>query len=219
MAYTTPEFVASFQSEVDALVTDFQALKTEKDAELASIPDELEDLDIELRSIRLTANSAFSANNPAGAYNPYPNAASPGHLELVTNDRIDLITPNIELDASQTITIDGSSSVTITNGTVTITVSGSSVTVSGATTANFGAANITTTGNITGATVTGTTDVIADTINLKTHKHNAGTYDVNGVNGTTGSTSGDELPAHDHSFNITDGQLTVVGSSASAKNA
>ena len=214
MAYTTPEFVASFQSEVNALVTDFQALKTEKDAELALIPDELEDLDIELRSIRLTANSAFSANNPAGAYNPYPNAASPGHLELVTNDRIDLITPNIELDASQTITIDGSSSVTITNGTVTITVSGSSVTVSGATTANFGAANITTTGNITGATVTGTTDVIADTINLKTHEHfftDSGT-----ANGATGSTSGDELPAHTHTFS--DG-FTISGDTNGPKNA
>jgi len=178
MAYTTPEFVASFQSEVDALVTDFQALKTEKDAELALIPNELEDLDIELRSIRLTADSAFSANNPAGAYNPYPNAASAGHIEI---------------DANQT--------VKITNGIVTITVSGSSVTVSGATTANFGAANITTTGNITGATITGTTDVVADGKSLKTHTHDFS--DSATASGTTG-TGGD--PGHVHTcsdgFNV-----------------
>ena len=191
MAYTTPEFVASFQSEVDALVTDFQALKTEKDAELALIPNELEDLDIELRSIRLTADSAFSANNPAGAYNPYPSAASAGHIEI---------------DANQT--------VKITNGIVTITVSGSSVTVSGATTANFGAANITTTGNITGATVTGTTDVIAGSINLKTHEH---FFSANGAaEGTTGSTGGVDLPLHDHSFSD---EVSITGDTDGPKNA
>jgi len=191
MAYTTPEFVASFQSEVDALVTDFQALKTEKDAELALIPNELEDLDIELRSIRLTADSAFSANNPAGAYNPYPSAASAGHIEI---------------DANQT--------VKITNGIVTITVSGSSVTVSGATTANFGAANITTTGNITGATVTGTTDVIAGSINLKTHEH---FFSANGTpEGTTGSTGGVDLPLHDHSFSD---EVSITGDTDGPKNA
>lgn len=191
MAYTTPEFVASFQSEVDALVTDFQTLKTEKDAELASIPNELEDLDIELRSIRLTADSTFSANNPAGAYNPYPSAASAGHIEI---------------DANQT--------VKITNGTVTITVSGSSVTVSGATTANFGAANITTTGNITGATVTGTTEVVAGSINLSTHEHvftDSGT-----ASGTTGSTSGVDFSAHTHTFS--DG-FTISGDTEGPKNA
>jgi len=191
MAYTTPEFVTSFQSEIDDLVTEFQTLKVTKDAESAAIPEELEDLDIELRSIRLTANSTFSANNPAGAYNPYPNAASAGHIEI---------------DANQT--------VKITNGTVTITVSGSSVTVSGATTANFGAANITTTGNITGATVTGTTDVIADTINLKTHEHFF--TDGGGASGTTGSTSGLDFAAHTHTFS--DG-FTISGDTGGPKNA
>lgn len=185
MAYTTPEFVASFQSEVNALVTDFQALKTEKDAELALIPNEFENLDIELRSIRLTANSAFSANNPAGAYNPYPNAASAGHIEI---------------DANQT--------VKITNGTVTITVSGSSVTVSGATTANFGAANITTTGNITGATVTGTTDVVGDGKSLKNHTHNFS--DDASASGTTGTADGS---VGDHSHSFSDG-FTVSGTTS-----
>jgi len=190
MAYTTPEFVTSFQSEIDSLVTDFQTLKVTKDAELALIPEELEDLDIELRSIRLTANSTFSANNPAGAYNPYPNAASAGHIEI---------------DANQT--------VKITNGTVTITVSGSSVTVSGATTANFGAANITTTGNITGATVTGTTDVVAGTINLKTHEHVFSDSDT--ASGTTGSADG-SVGQHSHSFS--DG-FTISGDTDGPKNA
>ena len=181
MAYTTPEFVANFQSEIDSLVTEFQTVQQQKSAEAERIPNELEDLDVELKSIRWKASSTFSANNPADAYDPYPNSASPGHIELESNQ-----------------------TVKITNGTVTVTVSGSTVTVTGATTANFGAANITTTGNISGATVTGTTDVVGGGKSLKTHTHNFS--DTANTSGTTGSADGTGI--HSHTFS--DG-FTVSG--------
>ena len=181
MAYTTPEFVANFQSEIDSLVTEFQTVQQQKQAEANRIPDELEDLDVELKSIRWKASSTFSANNPADAYDPYPNSASPGHIELESNQ-----------------------TVKITNGTVTVTVSGSTVTVTGATTANFGAANITTTGNISGATVTGTTDVVGGGKSLKTHTHDFS--DTAEASGTTGSADGTGI--HSHTFS--DG-FTVSG--------
>ena len=147
MAYTTPEFVAGFQSEIDSLVTEFQNIQQEKTQQLRRIPDELEYLDVELRGIQFIANSSFYANNDANSYPNYANSfVSPGTFTLKSNEEMlfdSTSTLNLNsssamtLDSSSTLRLESSSTLTITNGTVTVTINGGNVTVTGATTTNI----------------------------------------------------------------------------------
>lgn len=181
--------------------------------------------DIQARLLNLQTRASAVESTASSLSQQVKNQPEPDTDNIVS----EIITLSISAQTSLTF-IQDNSTVTLSNGNIVIsqgssdiTLSGGNITISGNTTINGNLqvnGTINATANITGTTVKGTTEVIANTINLSTHKHNAGTYDVNGVTGITGSTGdGNTLPIHAHSFDITDGQLTVVGSSASAKNA
>ena len=103
-----------------------------------------------------------------------------------------------------TLSMTADTSITFIQGDASITLSGGSITINGNVTLE---GNLTVNGTIQGTTITGTTDVVAGTISLKTHTHTF-SDDIT-ITGTTGSTGdGNTLPSHTHSF--TD-DVTVSG--------
>lgn len=63
MAYVTPEFVATFQSEVDVLVSDLQTLQSQKAAAAAAIPETPDPLTIGANNITIDADTAVTITN------------------------------------------------------------------------------------------------------------------------------------------------------------
>ena len=97
------------------------------------------------------------------------------------------------------LSMSAQTSITFAQGNSSITLSGGSITING---------DVTLEGNLqVNGTVTGTTDVVADTISLKTHTH-AFSDDIT-ITGTTGSSGdGNTLPTHAHTFSDS---VTVSG--------
>lgn len=162
-------FAEKMKADALALANNLTALKAQKAAAVGGGPDGPDcdiDVDYPANTFTIEVKSKFQV---VPCEDPVPSEFTCSAF-TVTGDGTEPITIT---DGTSTFSMNGSGQASLTNGTITITMNGGSLSISGATgTLDLGALNITTTGTVTGSTLTGSTDVVGGGKSLKTHRHN-----------------------------------------------